>query len=222
MTFFQVLQCRLRATGRRRANPSCGEATPRPAPRGSEKSPSSPLSSLPRGSYHSGISDLGRGRGDACEPTTASLALTLGALLSDTMNGASEHRTTARPPPNLQLAGTRQNTFDAHLGFSAQRNGKFGRTRLIALRPMARKAPARACRSSPSGCCLFLSSPLVSRRCCFYAPFVSLRLLSRRCTRAATGSAGRHDRVAAGSKPNTRARPTDRLTERRPAGRPAA
>ena len=123
----------------------------------------------------------------------------------------------------MQLAAARQKTFDAQLGFSAQRNGKFGRTRLIALRPMAREAPARACRSSPSGCCLFLSSSLVSRRCCFYAPFVSLGLLSRRCIRAATGSAGRHHQEAAGSKPNAHARATDRPPARppaRPPGRP--
>ena len=82
-----------------------------------QQTASLPLLSLPRGSYRSGISDFGRGTGDVCEPTTASLALALGALLSDTMNGASEHRTTARPPPNLQLAGARQKTFDAHLGF---------------------------------------------------------------------------------------------------------
>ena len=85
-----------------------------------QQTASSPLSSLPRGSYRSGISDFGRGTGDACEPTTASPALALGALLSDTMDGASEHRTTTRLPPNLQFGVCSPKAFDAHLGFSAQ------------------------------------------------------------------------------------------------------
>mgnify|MGYP007018231226 CR=1 FL=1 len=121
------------------------------------------------------------------------------------MNGASEHPTTTRPPANLQLAGARQKTFDTHLGFSAQRNDKFGRTRLVALRPMAQKAPARACRSSLSGCWRSLSSLAVAvfmRRLCPFACSLAGELALR--VAAQVGTTGRPP-----VRSRTRARPPE-------------
>ena len=134
---------------------------------------------------------------------------------------SSEHRTTARPPPNLQLAGTRQNTFDAHLGFSAQRNGKFGRTRLIALRPMARKAPACLSLLSigvlPVSLVLSRLSPLLFL-CAVCVSSPALSQVHSRCDwqRRSTRPSGRRFEA---EHARARDRPTDRPTGR-PAGRP--
>ena len=137
------------------------------------------------------------------------------------MNGASERRTTTRAAANLHLAARIKNNDEKYLGFSAQRNDRRSRARAVPLHCMAQNAPARACRSSPSGCLLFLASRLSSFIC---AVCVSLSAISqvRSCgewRRWSTPPRGRRfesGHTRATDRPTDRppARPTDRLTDR--------
>ena len=141
-----------------RASAGCGAARPRPhsstrsaSRRALQQTASPPPPPLKHEMYRRSISRFVRVRGGYRAAKIALYSSAPPSQTTDPTNGASEHRPSTRIRVFVPLALSLEKRFDAHLGFSAQRNGKFGRTRLIALRPMARKAPARACRSSPSG-----------------------------------------------------------------------
>ena len=122
---------------------------------------------------------------------------------------------------SFSLACALENRFEKYLGFSAQRNFMFGRTQSIASHPMTRKAPARACRSSPFGCGLFLSSLAVLFLCAVCASSLAIAQVHSSYEWRRKSGLPRRRRVEAAhararARPPARppARPTDRPTDR--------